>query len=462
MSKKKNTRRGAGQTTNARANGTPVDSGANMQVLVELVNALKKKYTLSRFQQEIAFAQMFHESVGLNYEKAIQEKNVAGIKYVTGMRNAVASKIYIAEDGVPYAKFENWADFWNIFLNGAHLYDQIKENNEGAPIFATTVKDYVHRLKLNGYFTGIEEKYIGGVVRYHRESKELLDYLDSKANEAIAEHKLEPPKSTGDILSDLLDAVMQIPAQQPKIPWSGVEDIYMPPSSLQIPSLQDLPIGASKISEINARSNPAGIGNIYKFTIKKRRVNGDIVTDIHEMKDPQPHIESPKSAKSAVKNKPASRKGSLSDNIPWSLRPRPYQYQKREFFRLDSFSNRFSLPIGAPKSEHIEGTKRRGRRSDTAYMTPTTSAANDLLGVTSNSEGDNPDFFMRSFLKPQTDLATSIGADGDTRRIVSVNINTPLIGSLTIAATGMGETLYNIQQQVEKTLLEVVDNLNTA
>jgi hypothetical protein len=122
-----------------------------------------------------ALAQACFESGGVNFDSPVNTEN----NNLTGIIFANAEWQHNATQGISkpageqagfYANFatlEAWAtDFYRI----VHAqFNMIGWNQEGRPIEATTVEDYVHRLKLNHYFEADEATYLAGVQRYLNE-----------------------------------------------------------------------------------------------------------------------------------------------------------------------------------------------------------------------------------------------------------------------------------------------------
>ncbi len=119
------------------------------------------------FSLRFAVAQACFECGSENFDSpvALEDNNLTGIIWlnVPWQHNATKGAQMPASDGVGhYAHFatpQDWAvDFRRILhLDFHHI---------GKPIEAHTVEDYVHRLKMNGYFGGPEEQYLAGVKRY--------------------------------------------------------------------------------------------------------------------------------------------------------------------------------------------------------------------------------------------------------------------------------------------------------
>ena len=126
-----------------------------------------------------ALAQACFESGGITFTSAvnIESNNLTGIEFLNApfQKNAVAgSPMPLADTGgklCHYAKFATLQDWANDFKRIVHA--QFAQNQDGRPIDAATLGEYVHRLKLNGYFGGPEDQYLEGLTRYLNELKTM-------------------------------------------------------------------------------------------------------------------------------------------------------------------------------------------------------------------------------------------------------------------------------------------------
>lgn len=131
-----------------------------------------------------ALAQACFESGGTTFESEndLLDNNLTGIEWAnnpaTGntwywQHNATKGAAMPAADNPTgfYAHFNTLLDWAIDFKRIVHA--QFPEwNNEGRPIDATTIEQYVHLLKLNHYFGSDEAEYLAGVKYY-------LDKLNS-------------------------------------------------------------------------------------------------------------------------------------------------------------------------------------------------------------------------------------------------------------------------------------------
>lgn len=126
-----------------------------------------------------ALGQAVFECGSINFDSAVAlaDKNLTGIIYLNAhfQHNATQGTLMPARDGVGhYAHFATPQDWANDFCRILRL----NMHGEGRPIDAVTPEDYVHRLKVNGYFGGKEEDYLRGLKS---DIKKLEDWFASHA-----------------------------------------------------------------------------------------------------------------------------------------------------------------------------------------------------------------------------------------------------------------------------------------
>jgi hypothetical protein len=130
---------------------------------------------LTELQISLLLAQAANESGGFKHVHALSEYNLTGIKYNSSLKKvATPSKVFRApadEDphGImqPYARFESMAKFMDGYLHYTNLMKMRAGNHVGAPLQATNLVDFNHRLALNGYYdTG--PKHRDGEAIYRR------------------------------------------------------------------------------------------------------------------------------------------------------------------------------------------------------------------------------------------------------------------------------------------------------
>ena len=98
-----------------------------------------------------ALYQIYHETDGFTSPLFTLHYNGAGIKF---SNQPGATK---QPTGLPYAWFTNWPDFMASFK-----HELTKGSN---PANATTLADFAHRLKMNGYYEDSESNYLAGLIR---------------------------------------------------------------------------------------------------------------------------------------------------------------------------------------------------------------------------------------------------------------------------------------------------------
>lgn len=125
-----------------------------------------------------------------NYYKSnafLIDNNASGIKWINKPYQDATIGIQSSEKGSHYAHFTNLTK-WAIDLK------RILSVNRGAgrPIDATTVQDYVHRLKANGYFGSSEAQYLAGIKRIMLAMQLLQDAAAEREGTALAAYQTPP------------------------------------------------------------------------------------------------------------------------------------------------------------------------------------------------------------------------------------------------------------------------------
>ena len=120
-----------------------------------------------------ALAQCCFESGGTLFDSAVDiaNNNLTGIIFADAsyQHNATQGTAKpVGEQAGHYAHFETLTDWAIDFKRIVHAQFP-GWNTEGRPIDATTIEDYVHRLKLNHYFESDEATYLAGMKRYYNE-----------------------------------------------------------------------------------------------------------------------------------------------------------------------------------------------------------------------------------------------------------------------------------------------------
>lgn len=125
-------------------------------------------------------AQACFESGSMKFDSQVAElnNNLTGIIFLNAswQHNCVAGiQMPLADTGgkiAHYAKFETPQDWALDFHRILHL----QTGGLGRPIEATTIEDYVHRLKANYYFGGTEATYLAGLESYILKLNEYFNY----------------------------------------------------------------------------------------------------------------------------------------------------------------------------------------------------------------------------------------------------------------------------------------------
>ena len=118
-----------------------------------------------------ALAQCCFESGGVEFNSPVDlaNNNLTGITYANGegwQHNATCGTPMPPQDSLTghYAHFATMQDWANDFHRIVHA--QFSWNRLGRPIEATTLEDYVARLKDNHYFQADESVYLNGLKHY--------------------------------------------------------------------------------------------------------------------------------------------------------------------------------------------------------------------------------------------------------------------------------------------------------
>ena len=113
-----------------------------------------------------ALAQMLHETGAFTSKSKVftDNNNASGIMFINKpslQKNAVKGTPFPANEGKYfYAKFATLTDW-------AKDFRRILSLGVNKPANATTLSEYVSRLKANKYFTDSEKNYLAGTTRYY-------------------------------------------------------------------------------------------------------------------------------------------------------------------------------------------------------------------------------------------------------------------------------------------------------
>lgn len=151
------------------------------------VNDLLRQAGFPDGSRQFALAQACFESGGITFDSPVDaaNNNLTGIQWAQDPNShETYSWQKNALQGSPMPRADNPNGFYAMFdspLDWAKDFYRIVHaqfpgwNTDGRPIEATTVEDYVHRLKLNHYFQSDEADYLAG-----------LKFYLNKLNESIA------------------------------------------------------------------------------------------------------------------------------------------------------------------------------------------------------------------------------------------------------------------------------------
>jgi hypothetical protein len=116
---------------------------------------------------EYAAAAVAHETADFTSRVSARDKNYSGIKFINKPYQK-ATKGSPAPEGGNYAHYDGG-------LGWAKDYSRILHLKPGEPYKANSLADFVHRLKMNKYFTDDEANYLRGATSfYNKYSKPAL------------------------------------------------------------------------------------------------------------------------------------------------------------------------------------------------------------------------------------------------------------------------------------------------
>lgn len=114
-------------------------------------------------------AQVAHETADFNSKLLYDHNNATGIIFANKpavQKNATKGRVLPEDIRYNYAKFDSIKD-WAVD------YVRIINRGKNKPLTATTVEEYVNRLKAKGFFTATLESYLAGVKRYMKKYSKL-------------------------------------------------------------------------------------------------------------------------------------------------------------------------------------------------------------------------------------------------------------------------------------------------
>lgn len=126
-------------------------------------------------------AQVQHETNNFKDKKIFDHNNASGIIFINNpavQKNAVKGRVLpeTKNSSKPYyyAKFASLKDWLTDYI-------RILNRSPNYPLKATSLNDYVTRLKANGYFTDSAQNYLKGLAKYLK----LKIPAESPSNNAI-------------------------------------------------------------------------------------------------------------------------------------------------------------------------------------------------------------------------------------------------------------------------------------
>jgi len=428
-------------------------TGINVPVLMEILTELKRKWNLSKFQEEIVVTQILVESEGLYMDEAINSKNVGGLKYAKNVTNALPSASYKANANespkkvrAPYAVFPTWADY---------LYAHIKETALGKPnkikdipLNAANMDDFAHLITLNGYHQSTEGGYKKALKSWTPTVKRLLGEIESLEDRAIfIEESVMVPKYDN-LFTDFLrfsNEGKTASKNQLNVPAVKIHDRYLRSAENSIPSLSELPPGEARISGFSAEKSPSGVGFMYKVLLKSRGQDGRIVSRAYNMPD-----------KDALKKEAEINRYKAQYELPRFLKP--LKPTSPADFSIPYILKSYNTHKGVKTASTTEGIQ---HISKDMLRLPTNVNEEAKMNTAEKLSTNIDDVFRAGGNYVTGDKNHDAGRDTGKSN-VAVHLNTPLIGNLSLTTQNTSHSIDSIKMQVEQALLDVLNNVNIA
>ncbi len=359
-------------------------------------------------QLNLLMAQAAHESNGFTFEKALTNHNFGGIKYYSTLKNSAKMSTNFSAPGneekhnrrIAYASFQDNNDFAKKWAQVGNLRKALKKNNIGAPLDATNIEDYVHRLKLNYYFGDPESVYINGMKKW---SVILQNELASYNNISNGPPIFLPKTNFADnlhIATPIIDPSKNLSPAIRKIV----------PDNEHRQNLPLYPLGWKFSTDQEGGKSPNDSNKVIFDPFKVYRYDSPSIMDFH------------KEMKSSLMEYPALMNSHLGPALQrpasglYSL-PASNTVREQPAFSFLERSGSSGLPVD-PENDGFEVARQYNYNREPAKR--------------SDSSG----------------------------RMVNVNLNTPLIGNLTMSTTQTMNSLDDLRSKVEEVLLEVLNSAN--
>lgn len=169
-------------------------------------------------KRNFVMAQLRHETgrPKLDSPVAIKNNNVSGITWNENFPEDWKGTPRPSEEGGYYVHFPTYGDWSDEYLKLLK-----KDKGSGAPLDATSIEDYAHRLKKNGYYTAPESVYVNGMKQMHQ----LYGHQQEEVTDPQLLRQLngdtDPQKKSPDVSAGGLE-------QNPPISQNGVSGNNIP------------------------------------------------------------------------------------------------------------------------------------------------------------------------------------------------------------------------------------------
>jgi len=355
----------------------------------------------------LLLAQAANESAGFKSVLSKDEFNFGGVKYQkTFSKSATASKGHSApakeNNGkrTSYDSYKSIDDFIVHWPVRAHLNEMKFKNKIGPPLDATDFKDYAHRLKLNHYYQETEEKYLAFLLSWDKTIRKELP-RDNFSRPPLFEPNIPRTNFTDDLR-------IVVPIVDPKKSLYQKEKIN---SGGQSQSIQLYPLDWKFNTDQENDRLPNGSNQEIFDPFKANRFEPSSIMNVQ------------KEMKSSFLEYPA-----LMYNSPAQELRRPAS----DLYNISTLN----ATTESPAFSFRENTGGSG-----GSPVDRETGESDMAEQNNNDQG--PD------------------KRGNTAgQIVNINLNTPLIGSLTMSTTNTSNNLDELRYKVEEVLLEVLNSAN--
>jgi hypothetical protein len=122
----------------------------------------------------IIISKLAFESAYFTSNAYIKNNNPGGITWNNNYAKRPGTSIGIKRTA---SEGGNYVNFVNLNTAGKDYLRIIsRKGRAGSPIEATTIPDFVKRLKSNGYFAGDEQTYLNGLLSINKRFQNWVDY----------------------------------------------------------------------------------------------------------------------------------------------------------------------------------------------------------------------------------------------------------------------------------------------